>query len=70
MTMIVSAVKAPTKLFASGIAAMTLALAGCQSSYGANTVSSSSVGYAMTVKPGVITNVRAVTIKPDVKIIA
>jgi outer membrane lipoprotein SlyB len=69
MTTIVSAVKAPTKLFAGGIAAMTLAVAGCQSTYGANTVNSSSVGYAMTVKPGVVTNVRAVTIKPDRSII-
>ncbi|MEL7389942.1 MAG: hypothetical protein AAFN76_09190, partial [Pseudomonadota bacterium] len=65
MTTPVSAIAGPTKLFAGAVAAMTLGLAGCQSSYGANTVSSSSVGYAMTVKPGVVTNVRAVTIKPD-----
>jgi outer membrane lipoprotein SlyB len=69
MTVQTSAVRAPTKLFAGAIAATTLALAGCQSTYGANTVSSSSVGYAMTVKPGVVTNVRAVTIKPDRSII-
>ena len=69
MTHQVSAKSAPTKLFAGAFVAMTLAVAGCQSTYGANTVSSSSVGYAMTVKPGVVTNVRAVTIKPDRSII-
>ncbi|MEL7039882.1 MAG: glycine zipper 2TM domain-containing protein [Pseudomonadota bacterium] len=63
------AVKAPQKLFAGAFAALAFAVAGCQSSSGANTVSSSSVGYAMTVKPGVVTNVRAVTIKPDRSII-
>ena len=69
MSQTVSAIAAPTKLFAGAVAAMTLAVAGCQSSPSANTVSSSSVGYAMTVKPGVVTNVRAVTIKPDRSII-
>jgi outer membrane lipoprotein SlyB len=69
MTLQVSAAKAPTKLLAGAFAALTLAVAGCQSTYGANTVSSSTVGYAMTVKPGVVTNVRAVTIKPDRSII-
>ena len=69
MTTTVSAFTAPTKLFAGAIAAMTLAVTGCQNTYGANTVSSSTVGYAMTVKPGVVTNVRAVTIKPDRSII-
>jgi len=69
MTTTVSAFMAPTKLFAGAIAAMTLAVTGCQNTYGANTVSSSTVGYAMTVKPGVVTNVRAVTIKPDRSII-
>lgn len=69
MTTHVPALKAPTKLFAGAAAALTLALAGCQTTNSANTVSSSSVGYAMTVKPGVITSVRAVTIKPDRSII-
>jgi len=46
MTTTVSAITAPTKLFAGAVAAMTFAVAGCQSSYGANTVSSSTVGYA------------------------
>ncbi len=69
MTTVLTAYKAPTKLFAGAAAALTLAVAGCQSSYGANTVNSSSVGYAMTVKPGVVTSVRPVTIKPDRSII-
>lgn len=69
MTHQVSAVMASPKILAGAIAAMTLAVTGCQSTYGANTVSSSSVGYAMTVKPGVVTNVRGVTIKPDRSII-
>lgn len=69
MTTAISTRSAPTKLFAGALAAMTLAVTGCQSTYGANTVNSSSVGYAMTVKPGVVTNVRAVTIKPDRSII-
>lgn len=69
MTTTVSAMTAPTKLFAGAAAALTLALAGCASPYGANTVSSSAVGYAMTVKPGVVSNVRAVTIKPDRSIV-
>jgi len=69
MTTAITAQRAPTKLFAGALAALTLAIAGCQSTYGANTVSSSSVGYAMTVKPGVVTTVRPVTIKPDRSII-
>ena len=69
MTTVITAHKAPTKLLAGAFAAMTLAVAGCQSTYGSNTVSSSSVGYAMTVKPGTVTSVRAVTIKPDRSII-
>lgn len=69
MTTVRSAVQAPTKLFAGAAIALTLAAAGCQSTYGANTVSSSTVGYAMTVKPGVVTSIRPVTIKPDRSII-
>ncbi len=69
MTTQVSAIKAPNKLMAGIFAAMTLAVTGCASTNGANTVSSNSVGYAMTVKPGTVTNVRAVTIKPDRSII-
>ena len=60
---------APNKMMAGVFAAMTLAVTGCAAGSGANTVSSSSVGYAMTVKPGVVTNVRGVTIKPDGSII-
>lgn len=65
MTKSVSAIAAPTKLFAGAVAAMTLTLAGCQSTYGANTVSSDSQGAAITVKSGVITNLRQVNIKPE-----
>ncbi|MEP1144286.1 MAG: glycine zipper 2TM domain-containing protein [Henriciella sp.] len=69
MTHQITAVRAPKKLIAGALAAMTLAVAGCQAGSSANTVSSNSVGYAMTVKPGVVTNVRGVTIKPDRSII-
>ena len=69
MTTDMIAIKAPKKLLAGALVAMSMAVTGCQSTYGANTVNSSSVGYAMTVKPGVVTNVRAVTIKPDRSII-
>jgi outer membrane lipoprotein SlyB len=69
MTTQISAYRAPTKLMAGALAAMTLAVTGCQSTNSANTVSAGSVGYAMTVKPGVVTTVRAVTIKPDRSII-
>ena len=69
MTSLITASKAPTKLLAGACAALTLVVSGCQTAYGANTVSSDSVGYAMTVKPGVVTNVRGVTIKPDKSII-
>ncbi|MEL6724654.1 MAG: glycine zipper 2TM domain-containing protein [Pseudomonadota bacterium] len=69
MTTQIATVSVPTKLFAGALAAMTLAVTGCQSTSGANTVSANSVGYAMTVRPGVVTNVRAVTIKPDRSII-
>ena len=50
-------------------AAMTLVVTGCAAGSSANTVSTSSVGYAMTVKPGVVTNVRPVTIQPDGSVI-
>lgn len=69
MTNQVSAKTAPSKLMAGAFAAMTLAVTGCATSNSANTVSAGAVGYAMTVKPGTVTNVRAVTIKPDRSII-
>jgi len=45
--------------------ALSVALAGCVAAPGANTVSRSAVGYAMTVKSGTVTNVRSVVIRPD-----
>lgn len=58
-------VKTPSKMMAGAFAALTLALAGCASGYGANTVSSTGVGYASTVREGTVTAVREVTIRPD-----
>lgn len=58
-------VQKPSKFMAGAFAALTLALAGCASTYGANTVSSSGVGYASTVKEGTVTAFREVTIRPD-----
>ncbi|MEM9181373.1 MAG: glycine zipper 2TM domain-containing protein [Pseudomonadota bacterium] len=69
MTHTVSAIQAPSKLFAGAIVAMSLAVAGCQTGSSANTVRPGDVGYAITVKPGVVTSTRAVTIKPDRSII-
>ena len=69
MTQTITAQKAPSKYMAGAFAAMTLIVTGCASTNSANTVSSSSVGYAMTVKPGTVTDVREVIIKPDRSII-
>ena len=65
MTSETATVKTPSKMMAGAFAALTLALAGCASGYGANTVSSSGVGYASTVREGTVTAVREVTIRPD-----
>ena len=62
-------VKTPSRMMAGAFAALTLALAGCASAYGANTVSSSSVGYASTVREGTVTAVREVVIRPDNSVI-
>lgn len=59
----------PSRMMAGALAALTLALAGCASTYGANTVSSSGVGYASTVREGTITAVREVTIRPEQNIL-
>lgn len=61
----VSTARQPNKYFAAAFAALTIALAGCAGSYGAGTVSGSSVGYASTVREGVVTSVRQVQIRPD-----
>ena len=52
-----------------GVGALTLAVGGCANSYGGNTVSSDAVGYASTVRSGVVEAVREVTIRPDNSII-
>jgi outer membrane lipoprotein SlyB len=57
--------KSPRKLIAGAFAAFALSLAGCASSYGANTVSPSDVGYASHVETGTVTAVREVTIRPE-----
>ena len=69
MTHTVSAFQAPKKLFAGAFVAMSLAVAGCQTGSSANTVRPGDAGYAITVKPGVVTSTRAVTIQPDRSII-
>lgn len=62
MTMTNFAVKAPKTLITGAFFAMALAVSGCQTSNSANTVSSSAVGSAMTVRTGTVTTTRAVTI--------
>ncbi|WP_018148952.1 outer membrane lipoprotein [Henriciella marina] len=55
----------PSRFMAGAFAALTLALAGCASTYGANTVSPNDVGYASQVEMGTITDMREVTIRPE-----
>lgn len=50
-------------------AALTLTLAGCASSYGANTTNPASVGQAATVYRGTVVAVREIQIRPDNSII-
>ena len=69
MTTETATVKTPNKMMAGAFAALTLALAGCASGYGANTVNSSDVGYASTVREGTVTAVREVVIRPDKSVI-
>ncbi len=59
----------PNRMMAGAFAAMTLALAGCAGSYGANEVSSTGVREAATVRTGTVTAVREVRIRPDNSII-
>ncbi|GGB73214.1 MULTISPECIES: glycine zipper 2TM domain-containing protein [Henriciella] len=58
-------VQTPSKMMAGAFAALTLALAGCASGYGANTVSPNAVGYQTEVRSGVVTTYREVQIKPE-----
>ena len=69
MTRQIVAIQKPSRMMAGAFAALTLALAGCASNYGANTVSSTGVGYASTVREGTITAVREVTIRPEQNIL-
>ncbi len=49
--------------FAAALGALSLVVAGCAAPIGPNTVGRGSVGYASTVRPGVVTSVREVTIQ-------
>ncbi len=53
------------RMLAGAVCAMTVLVSGCAAGSSAHTVSTRSVGYAMVVKPGVVTSVRPVSIKPD-----
>lgn len=59
----------PGRVVAGAFAAMTLALAGCAGSYGANEVSTTGVREAATVRSGTVTAVREVRIRPDRSVI-
>lgn len=54
---------------AASAGALALVLSGCASSYGGNTVSASGVGYASTVRPGLVEAVREVTITKEQSIL-
>ncbi|MCZ4296872.1 glycine zipper 2TM domain-containing protein [Henriciella marina] len=60
-----SRVAKPSRLMAGAFVALTMTLAGCASTYGANTVSPNEIGYASQVELGTISDVREVTIRPD-----
>lgn len=60
-----SVLRGSKTVVAAGLGALALALGGCASSYGGNTVSSDAVGYASTVRQGVVTAVREVIIEKD-----
>ena len=65
MTIETATAAKPSKAMAGAFAVLTLILAGCASTYGANTVSPNDVGYASQVEIGTITDVREVTIRPE-----
>ncbi|MEM0985762.1 MAG: glycine zipper 2TM domain-containing protein [Pseudomonadota bacterium] len=56
---------APRRMMAGAVAGLTLALAGCAGSFGANEVSTAGVREAATVREGTVTAVREVTIQND-----
>lgn len=55
----------PIKMAAGALAALTMALAGCASSYNSSTVTPGSVGQASTVYTGYVQSVREVTIRSE-----
>ncbi|MEM1105734.1 MAG: glycine zipper 2TM domain-containing protein [Pseudomonadota bacterium] len=55
--------------FAAAVAACAVSLAGCASSYGANTVTPGAAGQAATVYEGTVTAVREIRIRPDNSVI-
>lgn len=65
MNMAITPRAKPIKMAAGALAALTMALAGCASSYGAGTASPSSVGQASTVYTGYVQSVREVTIRNE-----
>ncbi|OYW82439.1 MAG: hypothetical protein B7Z22_14235 [Hyphomonas sp. 32-62-5] len=65
MTMAITQRAKPIKMAAGALAALTMALAGCASSYNASTVTPGSVGQASTVYTGYVQSVREVTIRND-----
>ena len=69
MLMQLSANSASRKAIAGALAALTLAVSGCASSYGVGNATTRSVGQASTVYTGVVTSAREVMIAPDRSII-
>jgi outer membrane lipoprotein SlyB len=65
MLMQLSANSASRKALAGALAALTLAVSGCASSYGVGNATTRSVGQASTVYSGVVTSAREVMIAPD-----
>lgn len=63
MTNLLPSIRPARATLAAALGALTLALAGCATPLGPNNVGQSSVGHASTVRPGVVTSVREVTIQ-------
>jgi outer membrane lipoprotein SlyB len=61
--------RSPRLALVAAVSAVALALGGCASNYGGNTVSASGVGYASTVRPGVVEAVREVKITKEQSIL-
>lgn len=61
----VSSLRRARTASAAAFSVIALALGGCASNYGGNTVSPNAVGVASTVRPGIVTAVREVQITPE-----